>query len=158
MGESSALCLMVVIKLLPCIYLALTIDCHNPSSVSSFHHHLDSRLMFIFLISLMPKPPLCLLLQITFHWIRWYFFLDPLPCQKKVLLCLSRISVVVLGRKYMDIWYIKVLERLELISVSLPAMDKELPFHVDSFFRFFLVKVPSPWYATFQAQQGLLGI
>ena len=40
----------------------------------------------------------------------------------------------------MDIWYIKVLERLELISVSLPAMDKELPFHVDSFFRFFSCK------------------
>jgi len=43
----------------------------------------------------------------------------------------------------MDIWYIKVLERLELISVSLPAMDKELPFHVDNFFRFFfLVRYP----------------
>jgi len=66
-----------------------------------------------------------------------------LPCQKKVILYLSRISVVVLGRRYMDIWYIKVLERLELISVSLPAMDKELPFHVDNFFRFFfLVRYP----------------
>ena len=151
MGESSALCLMVAIRLLPCIYLALTIVCHNPFSVSSFHHHLVSRLIFIFLISLMPKPPLFLFLQITFHWIRWYFLFYPFPCQKKVLLCLSRVSVVVLGRRYMDIWYINVLDKLELIRVNLPAMDKSLLSMLRAFLDFSLAKEPNLLCATFQA-------
>jgi hypothetical protein len=54
---------------------------------------------------------------------RWYFFFWPPPCQKKVL-CLSKFSMTVFGKKYIDMWYIKVLVRLELIIVVLPAIER----------------------------------
>jgi len=47
---------------------------------------------------------------------------------------------MVLGNKYMDIWYMKVLVRLELIIVALSAMDRELPLQIESFFSFFSCK------------------
>jgi hypothetical protein len=58
------------------MYLFLTISCHKPSSFSNIHHHLQSKLIFIFLIFLIPKPPFFLDLQIFPHLTRWYFFLQ----------------------------------------------------------------------------------
>jgi len=40
----------------------------------------------------------------------------------------------------MDIWYMNVLVRLELIIVAQPAMDRELPLQIESFFSFFSCK------------------
>jgi len=37
-------------------------------------------------------------------------------------------------------WYIKELDKLELINIILPAMDKELPFQAASFPHFFSSK------------------
>lgn len=84
-----------------CMYLALIRSCQIPFCVYSFHHHLVKRLIFIFLMLLMPNPPFFLLLQMVSHLTRWYFFLLTFfpPCQKKVLRCSSRMSVVVLGNK-----------------------------------------------------------
>jgi len=44
---------------------------------------------------------------------------------------------VVLGRRYIEMWYIKELDKLELINIILPAMDKGLPFQAASFPHFF---------------------
>jgi len=46
---------------------------------------------------------------------------------------------VVFGRRYIDMWYMKELERLELIRVVLPAIDKDFPFQMAKFFSFFLL-------------------
>ena len=78
--------------------------CHSPSSFSSFHHHLQRRLTFIFLIFLIPKPPFFLLLHMVSHLTKCYFFFKALPLQRKVLLCLSRVSAIVFGSKYIDMW------------------------------------------------------
>jgi len=61
----------------------------------------------------------------------------------------SPLSIKILNNgfrdKYMDIWYMKVLVRLELIIVALLAMDRELPLQIDSFFSHFsLVRESSP--------------
>ena len=97
-GESSILPLTVDTKSLE-RYFFWIICCQSPSSFLSFHHHLHSKLMFIFWISLMPSPLLFLLLQIVVHLARWYFLLRLPPCQKKDLLCPSNFLVIVLGSK-----------------------------------------------------------
>ena len=97
----------------------------------------ETNIHFLNVLFLMPKPPCFLLLLMISHLRRWYFFFCPPPCQKKDLLCLSNLSVLDLGRRYMDIWYTKELDRLESIRVALPAMDKDLPFQVANFFSFF---------------------
>ena len=51
-------------------YLARTISCHNPFWVSNFHHHLTIKLIFCFLRSLTPRPPLSMDLQILVPWPR----------------------------------------------------------------------------------------
>ena len=62
---------------------------------------------------------------------------SPSSLQKNFHLCLSRDSTIIFGRRYNDIWYIKELDRLAFINVALPAIERELPFQVDSFFSFF---------------------
>jgi hypothetical protein len=61
------------------------------------------------------------------------------PARKKIPLCLSRTSATVFGKRYIDIWYTIVLERLELINVVLPAEDIVPPFQTASFFSFFSI-------------------
>jgi hypothetical protein len=85
-------------------YLSLTISCQIPSLLSKYHHHLYKRLIFIFLRSLIPKPPFFLDLQTLFHLTRWYFFFNLPPCQKNLLLIFFIFLIVVLGRRNMDIW------------------------------------------------------
>ena len=63
----------------PLKYLFFTMSCQRPFSWSSFHHHLQRRLIFIFLIFLMSKPPFSLLWHIVLHLTRWYFLLRLLP-------------------------------------------------------------------------------
>ena len=136
MGESSSLCFTD--PTVPwCKYFLLISFCQRPSPLSSFHHNLHRRLMFIFWRFLIPSPPCFLLLFIISHLMRWYFLFCQPPCQKKDLLCLSNLSVVDLGRRYIDIWYTNELERLELMRVVLSAMDKDFPFQAASFFSFF---------------------
>jgi hypothetical protein len=50
----------------PLTYFSLTISCHRPELFSRYHHHLQSKLTFIFQRFLMPspRPPLFLDLQI----------------------------------------------------------------------------------------------
>jgi hypothetical protein len=64
---------------IPCtiLYFFLTISCNNPSSFSSFHHHLHKRLRFIFLKSFMARPPFCLGLEALIHFTKWYLFFSP---------------------------------------------------------------------------------
>ena len=65
-GESSSLCFTV-----PTTpwwkYFSLINFCQRPSPFSSFHHHLQRRLIFIFWMFLMPRPPCFLLLLMISH-------------------------------------------------------------------------------------------
>jgi hypothetical protein len=108
-------------------------SCRHPFSLSRAHHHLHSKLMFIFLKSLIPKPPFFLDLHIFFHWTRWYFFLILPPYQKKILLPLYILLITVFSSKNIDIWYIVEFMRLELIKVVLPAIESEFPCQISSF-------------------------
>jgi len=62
------------------------------------------------------------------------------PCQKKVLLILSKLLTVVLGSKKTDMWYIGELFKLEDISVDLPAIDKFPPFQTSNLLLLFSIK------------------
>ena len=95
--ESSSLC-FTVLMCFPFRYFFSIISCHTPSSLSNFHHHLQRKPIFILEIFLTPIPPFGLLLQMVSHLTRWYFLLVP-PCQKNFLLCLSRLSTIVLGKR-----------------------------------------------------------
>ena len=110
-------------------YFFLTISCHIPSPFSSFHHHLQSRLMFIFLRSFIPSPPFSLVLQILLHLTRWYFLLSEPPCQKNLFLITSIFFRTVFGNNYIDMLYIGMLLRQTFRSLSLPPRDSESPFH-----------------------------
>jgi hypothetical protein len=81
-GESSILCFTDLTPLC-CKYFALTISCQTPCSFSSLHHHLHKKLIFIFMISLIHRPPFFLLLHITSQRMSLYFFFVLIPCQKK---------------------------------------------------------------------------
>jgi hypothetical protein len=50
-----------------------------------------------------------------------------------LLLIFSILSIDVLGSKNIDMRYITVLDRLDLIKVDLPPIDKELPCQISNF-------------------------
>jgi hypothetical protein len=54
------------------------------------------------------------------------FFLLLPPCHRKALLLTLIFLMIVLGRRYMDIWKMGELERQELIRVTVPALEREL--------------------------------
>ena len=129
-------------------------SCQRPFSISNFHHHLQSKLTFIFEMFLIPKPPFFFLLHMLVHLTRWYFLFLPPPCQRKHLLCLFRFFTMILGSRYIDIWQMKELDRHEFINVTLPAIDIESPFFVASFFSFF----STDWSRSFTCSlPGLIG-
>jgi hypothetical protein len=109
-------------------------SCHRPSSLSKAHHHLYSRLMFIFLKFLIPNPPFFFDLHILLHVIKWYFFFKLPPCQKNFLIPLSILFITILGSRNMGMRYIVELMRLELIKVVLPAIGNEFPCQVSNLF------------------------
>jgi hypothetical protein len=132
-GESSIMCFTDLI-LSWCKYFSSIMSCQTPYSFSSLHHHLHRRLIFIFLISFIPRPPFFLLLHIYHLPVdESVLFLCTPTLLEKILLCLSNVFVVVLGRRYIDIWYVKEPERLEFIRVVLPTVDMVPPFHTANF-------------------------
>jgi hypothetical protein len=51
-----------------------------------------------------PQPPFSFVFANYFPFYKPIFLLGAAPCQKKVLLCLSRDFTTVLGNKYIDMW------------------------------------------------------
>jgi hypothetical protein len=59
------------------------------------------------------------------------------PAKKNFLLIFSIPGIVVFGRRNIDVWYIVVLDKLDLIRIDLPPIDKELPCYTSNFFSIF---------------------
>ena len=112
------------------MYFFFTISCHRPSPFSSLHHHLHSKLMFVFLRSLIPKPPFFFNLQISVHFTKCYFFLKlhPLAKKKNLFLITSIYFKIVSGSMYKDMLYKEMLLRQAFKRVGLPPRERVPPF------------------------------
>jgi hypothetical protein len=61
-------------------YFILTISCHNPFSFSSIHHHLQSKLIFIFLKFFIPRPLFSIIVNhFPFNQVVLLFLTSTLP-------------------------------------------------------------------------------
>jgi hypothetical protein len=123
-AESCALCLAKYTQDL-CRYFFHIKSCQGPLSCSNFHHHLHIRLTLNLWRFLIPKPPLLLGEQITFHLTRWYLLFLWVLANKKDLTGFSIPSILVLCNSLRDIWYTALLDKQASILVTLP------PIHID---------------------------
>lgn len=92
------------------------------------------RAILLTLAFLIPSPPSNLGLQILSQPIRFELELSAFLFQKKFLLILSKLTVLVEGSIKLCIWKLALVDKLEWIKTVRPTWESELAFQFDNCF------------------------
>jgi len=129
-------------KFLQDSYLVSKISFYKPlSTVANLHFHLANKAILNSLMSLIPNPPCSLGLHILAHFIHAIFLRVASQPHRKSLCILVMTLHTLAGVLKKEKKYNGVVVNTYLIRQVLPAKDKNLPFHLASFFLILLTTI-----------------